>query len=122
MARFPAALAADPVATKARVTDSFINGFGGDPAVDYDYWVDGKRYTGWGTQDDRHRDLLSLGAGDTVTIRYARAAPGKSCMCNPKDERGGPVEYAVDVALLVPLSIMVFRAVRLRRRRRAGIV
>ena len=33
MARFPAALAQAPVTAQARVTDSFINGFGGDPAV-----------------------------------------------------------------------------------------
>ena len=75
MARFPSALAHDPVTTEAKVTDSFINGFGGDPAVDYEYRVDGKHYTGWGTQDDRHRNLSSLRAGDIVTIRYARAAP-----------------------------------------------
>jgi hypothetical protein len=120
MARFPSSLAHDPVTREAKVTDSFINGFGGDPAVDYEYWVDGKHYTGWGTQDDRHRNLLSLRAGDIVTIRYARAAPWQSCMCTPNDENGSAVAYVVAAALLLPLPIMSFRAVQRRRHDQPG--
>ena len=120
MARFPAALAHDPVTAEARVTDSFINGFGGDPAVNYEYWVDGTQYVGWGTQDDRHRDLLSLQAGATVTIRYARATPSASCMCNPSAEKGDAVAYAVDAAFIAPLPILLFRTRQRRRRGRAA--
>lgn len=119
MAWLPSSLAHDPVTTQARVTDSFINGFGGDPAVDYEYWVDGRRYTGSGTQDDQHRDLLLLDPGATVRIRYARAAPSQSCMCNPTDEEGSLLGYVVDAAFLLPLPVMSFRA-RQRRRERAG--
>ena len=118
MARFPAALAQSPVTAQARVTDSFIDGLGGDPAVNYEYWVDGTRYVGWGTQDDRHRDLLSLQAGTTVTIRYARTIPSVSCMCIPSEERGDAVAYAMGAALMAPLPILLFRK-RQRRRRRA---
>ena len=119
MARFPAALSQAPVIAQARVTDSFINGFGGDPAVNYEYWVDGTRYVGWGTQDDRHRDLLSLQAGATVTIRYARATPSSSCMCNPSAEKGDAVAFAVDAAFIAPLPILLFRTRQRRRRGRA---
>lgn len=115
MARFPSALALDPVPAEATVTGSFINGFGGDPAVNYVYWVDGRRYTGWGTTDTRHRNLLSLAAGALVSIKYARSAPSQSCMCTPTDERGSGTGYAINGVLMLPLPILAVRALRRRK-------
>lgn len=57
---FPTDLARHPVPGTAVVSDSFINGFGGDPAVDYTYTVHGQRYWGWGEHVPGNPDLLSL--------------------------------------------------------------
>src|SRR5579862_4613471 len=42
------ALLENPVETQAQVTQVFIDGFGGDPAVDYHFDVDEKTFIGWG--------------------------------------------------------------------------
>ena len=118
MMRFPSALASSPMSAQAQVTDSFINGFGGDPAVDYRYSVNGKEFTGWGTGGRGYPDLLTVAPGATIPIKYARAAPWESCMCYPTSEAPTPVGYVVDAAFMLPLPLLAIRAWRRRRWRR----
>jgi hypothetical protein len=113
---FPSALARHPVRTNATVIDSFINGLGGDPAIDYRYTVDGRVYDGWGTGGRGYPDLLSLKLGDSLPIQYAKTEPSKSCMCDAKKEASSAAGFGVAAAFLVPLSYLLTR--RLRRRRR----
>jgi hypothetical protein len=68
-----------PTSAKAVVTDEFINGFGGDPAVDYRYVAAGRRYVGYAVSGwDYDRKLRR---GDRITITYDAAHPGRSCLC-----------------------------------------
>jgi hypothetical protein len=118
-ASFPSALAHDPVRVQGTVTDTFINGFGGDPAVDYRYSVAGRSYRGWGTGGSGYPDLLSLKPGDGIQVFYARGAPSKSCACNPSDEAASLGGYLVDGAFTLPLPILIARAIQRRHRHRA---
>jgi hypothetical protein len=80
---FPQALAQHPIPATATVTDHFIDGFGGDPNVDYRYTVQGRTYTGYGIGGLGGRFALDLHVGDPVAIVYARDSPGASCTCDP---------------------------------------
>ena len=68
---FPRAIAKHPVRTEATISSVYINGLGGDPAVDYRYRVAGRVYTGWGTGQLGREALLELHPGDPVAIEYA---------------------------------------------------
>jgi hypothetical protein len=114
---FPKALAHHPVSATATVTDQFIDGFGGDPNVDYRYTVNGRTYTGYGTAALGPKPALDLNPGDDVIIVYARDEPGASCTCDPSDV-ANPAYPAMDAVFATPLVAMTFFAVRRRRRLR----
>jgi hypothetical protein len=116
VATFPSALARHPVRTDARVVDSFINGFGGDPAVDYRYTVNGHTYQGWGTGTLGKEDPLSLKPGDSVAIDYAKTEPWKSCTCDAKGDGPGVSDLVLGIGFLLPLPYLVVRRVRRYRR------
>ncbi|MEY2474218.1 MAG: hypothetical protein QOK28_3547 [Actinomycetota bacterium] len=119
MATFPSALARDPVRANGEVTSTFINGFGGDPAVNYRYAVNNHVYSGWGTGDGiNHGNLLSLKRGALITIRYARTDPSKSCFCDPAAESASVGRYAFASAFALPLPLLGARYVRRRRNRK----
>jgi hypothetical protein len=118
MHAFPHALSRDPVVTKAVVTDSFINGMGGDPAVDYRYVVNSRTYTGWGTGDGvDHPDLLSVRKGAAIEIRYARSVPSQFCFCEPSSESATVGGYLFSALLVLPLPLLIIRYLSRRRRR-----
>jgi hypothetical protein len=70
---------ARPTTTRAVVTDEFINGFGGDPAVDYRFSVGRRRYTGYAVAGRDYHGKLKK--GDRIRITYDGANPAKSCLC-----------------------------------------
>ncbi len=113
---FPSALARHPVTATATVVDTFINGFGGDPAVDYSYTVNGQSYRGWGERDPGHPDLLSVKPGTPIPIEYAQAKPADSCTCNAAQHGHSTPGVVEGAAVMVPLPALVFGLV-LRRRR-----
>jgi hypothetical protein len=71
-----------PVPAHAVVTDEFINGFGGDPAVDYRYVVRGHRFSGYAVAGDYPGTLHK---GQHILIHYETRRPSRSCVCY-----GGP--------------------------------
>jgi hypothetical protein len=72
-----------PVRTTAEVTDVYIDGFGGDPTVDYRFQVDGNSYTGSGTGGELgNGDVLRLKPGEPVTVEYTAGDPSASCTCD----------------------------------------
>jgi hypothetical protein len=123
LAAFPPQLGKHPIRTTARARSIGINGLGGDPYVDYAYTVNGKTYTGWGTAQLGHEDVLGLEPGDLVAIEYEATAPSQSCTCDAREERDSrPYNIALGIAMILPLPILVVRALRRRfqlRQRRA---
>jgi hypothetical protein len=104
---FPSSLASHPVPASAVVTDSFINGLGGEPAVNYTYSVNGKVYRGWGDYVPGGGDLLSVRPGTTIPIQYALDDPANSCTCDAAHEDfgwKGALRYFV---FILPLVIMI---------------
>jgi Protein of unknown function (DUF3592) len=122
---FPRVIAEHPVRTEATVTEVYINGLGGDPAIDYRYQAAGHEYSGSGNGGAGHEDLLSLRAGDRVAIEYAGGAPSRSCTCNAASELPVSVPTAILVAaiLTLPLAVLFSRSVpRWHRSRRSWFV
>jgi hypothetical protein len=115
---FPSALAAHPVRAYATVTDQFIDGFGGDPSVDYRYAVHGQTYIGYGTGELGGEDPTTLHRGDPILIEYAAAAPSQSCTCNAKGS-ADRVQLAGFPLLAAPLIMIAWRVRRSRSRSRA---
>lgn len=111
---FPSDLAQHPVSGTAVVVDSFINGFGGDPAVDYSYNVDGHSYRGWGENVPGSHDLLSVKPGTVIPIQYAADHPDQSCTCDAANESHGWSGAIPGALAIVPLLAVL--PVLLRRR------
>jgi len=110
-ATFPRAVAQHPVRVKATVTDSYINGFGGDPGVDYEYRVGGRLYAGSGN-GKLGGEPMPLQRGGKVAIEYAADAPAESCTCDavhaPPSLRSAILIAAV---LTLPLVVLLWRRV-----------
>jgi hypothetical protein len=115
MATFPASLAAHPVTTVATVTDTYINGFGGDPAADYRYTVGGRTYSGSGEDSLNGADLESS-VGSHLNIEYARDAPWESCMCHATNAGLQPLEVAMSTIALLPLPVVIVLTARRRHK------
>jgi hypothetical protein len=120
----PAAIRDHPVNARATVTDAYIDGFGGDPTVDYTFEVNGVAYTGSGTGGDLgNGDVLGLRPGDLVAIQYAATDPSLSCTCDAPSApswrlpRGGGVD-PINMALTLPLiGVAAFKVAGRARRR-----
>src|SRR5438067_6782605 len=87
-ARFNPAIAAirqHPVSTTGTVVQVVIDGFGGDPAVDYTYTVAGNSYPGHDVGSDATGDVLDKKPGDPIPIQYASTMPGVSCVADSMD-------------------------------------
>ncbi len=122
---FSSALAADPVRAYATVTDQFIDGFGGDPSVDYRYTVHGRTYTGYGAGELGGEDPNRLSRGDPILIEYAAAAPSESCTCDPKGsadraQLAGSALYTVPLVILVAWQVRRWRSSSRVDRSRSG--
>ncbi len=120
----PDALRRQPLNAQASVTDVYIDGFGGDPTVDYTFQVSGRTYSGSGTGGELgNGDVLKLQVGDSVAIQYATTDPALSCTCNARTAdswrlpRGGGVD-PFDLVAFLPLVGVIAWEVRSRRRRR----
>jgi hypothetical protein len=114
---FSSALAAHPVRAYATVTDQFIDGFGGDPSVDYRYTVHGRTYTGSGTGELGGENPSTLHRGDPILIEYAAAAPSQSCTCSAKGS-ADRTRLAGFPLLAAPLIILIAWHLRRSRSRR----
>ena len=121
----PDALREEPVDANARVTDVYVDGFGGDPTVAYEFEVDGQAYNGSGTGGQLgNGDVLKLSVGDPVAIQYAARDPSLSCTCNARTAdywrlpRGGGLDPE-DLFSFVPIgAIAVWYASRWMRHKR----
>ncbi|HYM15600.1 MAG TPA: hypothetical protein VEZ14_08570 [Dehalococcoidia bacterium] len=120
----PDALRREPVNAQASVTDTYIDGFGGDPMVDYRFEVNGKTYEGSGTGGELgNGDVLRLHAGDYVAIQYAATDPSLSCTCDARNASswrlppGGGLDPA-DLMLFLPLVGVIAWELRTRLRTR----
>jgi hypothetical protein len=80
-----AAIRQHPVATTASVVEPQIDGFGGDPAVDYTYFVGGHGYRGHDIASDATGNVLTKKAGDSLPIQYASTMPEVSCVKGSTD-------------------------------------
>ena len=118
----PDALRKQPVDANAKVTRVYIDGFGGDPTVAYEFDVDGQTYNGSGTGGQLgNGDVMRLDVGDPVAIQYAATDPSLSCTCNARKAeywrlpRGGGIE-PYDALYFMPLCIVLGRYVWQRTR------
>jgi hypothetical protein len=114
---FPQTLAQHPIPATATVTGHFIDGFGGDPNVDYTYTVQGRTYKGYGTGALGGTPALDLHDRDPVAIMYARDSPGASCTCDPSG-RHDQAYLALDAIFMAPLVALTYGTVGRRRARR----
>lgn len=116
-AAVPREVASDPVRVEAQVSDVYINGFGGDPGVDYRYRAAGREYSGSGDGALGQENLLDLHPGDPVAIEYARGDPSRSCTCNARSDQpvSMPAAIAIAVVLLAPLAALSVGNLRRRR-------
>ena len=114
-------LRSHPVRATAKVTDVYIDGFGGDPTVDYRFEVDGNSYTGSGTGGELgNGDVLRLNPGEHVAVEYAAGHPSASCTCDAAraDDWRMPhptpvaVRTGVESVLLVGLACLAVGANR----------
>lgn len=112
--RYDDALRAHPIATEGTVTetDVYINGFGGDPTVDYRYTVRSQTFTGSGNAELNQGGALAQKSGDIVHIKYAAAKPWVSCTCNPADQSG-----LWRLVFVLPVAVLIFASVWDRRHR-----
>lgn len=124
-ATFPRAVADHPVRTQATVTQVYINGLGGDPAVDYEYSGAGRTFTGSGNGKLGNEPLLSLHPGDRVAVEYAAGAPAESCTCDAAREAPPSLiaSILIAAALTLPVAMLLWRRVpRWMRNRQASFV
>jgi hypothetical protein len=123
-ATFPRAVAEHPVRTQATVTQSYINGLGGDPGVSYEYRVGGRVYDGSGN-GKLGGEPMPIPRGGAVAIEYAATAPSESCTCDAASEAPPSLRSAIlmAAALSLPLAALLWRAARrLARTRRSWFV
>ena len=120
-ATFPRAVAEHPIRTEATVTQSYINGFGGDPGVEYEYRVGRRVFKGSG--DGRlGGESMPLQRGERVAIEYAADAPSESCTCDAAREAPSSLRASIllAAALTLPLVVLLWRTVpRLARTRKS---
>lgn len=118
---FPIGIAKDPVRTEGTVSAKVINGFGGDPAVQYRYTIAGRTYKGEGNGELGHQNPESMRPGDLVAIEYAADSPSESCTCDAVAKRPGSTAENViaTVLLCAPLCILLIRRWAPRRARLA---
>jgi len=112
---FPYAVAKHPVRIEATVTESYINGLGGDPRVDYKYRVAGRLYTGSGDGKLGHESLLDLHPGDPVAIEYAAEVPSESCTCDAAREKPPSTTTTILLAVVLSLPLMVLLSRSVKR-------
>ena len=74
-----------PVSATGTVVQVVIDGFGGDPAVDYTYTVAGSSYRGHDIGSDAIGEVLDKEPGDPIPIQYAATMPGISCVAESMD-------------------------------------
>jgi hypothetical protein len=119
-------LRAHPVRTLAAVTETYIEGFGGDPTVAYTYTVGGDTYHGTGTGGELDNgDVLRLVPSDRVNIEYAATDPGLSCTCDARTAADWRMPHGnglniVSLGLLVPLIGMVVYGLKTRHAKRVA--
>jgi hypothetical protein len=91
------------------VSQTVIDGFGGDPAIDYRYTVAGRTYSGHGKGELGGEHPLALHPGDKVAIEYSAREPSASCTCNARSDfrRNLPVNVALTLLLLLPLGLVL---------------
>ena len=80
-----AAIRQHPVATTGTVVEAVIDGFGGDPAVDYTYIVAGQSFRGHDVASDATGNVLDKKPGDAMPIQYAATMPEVSCVAGSTD-------------------------------------
>ena len=80
-----AAIKNHPIATTATVIEPVIDGFGGDPALTYEYAVSGRTYDGFDLGNEKTGDVLAMKPGDHVAIVYAATMPNVSCLVGSTD-------------------------------------
>jgi hypothetical protein len=113
----------NPVSASATVTDSYIDGFGGDPTVDYRFDVSNKTYTGSGTGGELgNGDVMTLKAGQTVNIQYALNDPTLSCTCKASTADDWRLPHGrsfnpVTLLFAFPFLVMIGTGVRRRHKR-----
>jgi hypothetical protein len=80
-----AAIRDHPVAATGTVVEVVIDGFGGDPAVDYTYMVAGHSFRGHDVGSDATGDVLDKKPGDQIPIQYAATMTNVSCLAGSMD-------------------------------------
>lgn len=80
-----AAIRQHHVAATGTVVETVIDGFGGDPAVDYTYIVAGRSFRGHDVASDATGDVLQKKPGDPIPIQYAATMPEVSCVAGSTD-------------------------------------
>jgi hypothetical protein len=80
-----AAIRQHPVATTGTVVEAVIDGFGGDPAVDYTYIVAGQSFRGHDVASEATGNVLDKKPGDPIPIQYAATMPEVSCVAGSTD-------------------------------------
>src|SRR5205823_8974814 len=80
-----AAIRQHPVAATGTVLEPVIDGFGGDPAVDYTYMVAGRTFRGHDVGSNATGNVLEKRPGDPIPIRYAATMPEVSCVAQSTD-------------------------------------
>lgn len=80
-----AAIRQHHVAATGTVLETVIDGFGGDPAVDYTYVVAGRSFRGHDVASDATGDVLQKKPGDPIPIQYAATMPEVSCVAGSTD-------------------------------------
>ena len=75
-----AAMKSHPIPTTATIIQPEIDGAGGDPGLAYRYTVSGRTHDGFDIGNAKTGDVLSMRAGDHVSIIYAATMPQESCL------------------------------------------
>ncbi|HEY4844051.1 MAG TPA: hypothetical protein VII89_00010 [Candidatus Dormibacteraeota bacterium] len=80
-----AAIREHPVQATGRVEEVVIDGFGGDPAVDYTYIVAGRTFHGHDVGSSATGNVLEKNPGDPIPIQFAATIPSVSCVAGSED-------------------------------------
>lgn len=80
-----AAIRGHPVQATGSVEEVVIDGFGGDPAVDYTYVVAGRTLHGHDVGSSATGNVLEKNPGDPIPIQYAATMPSVSCVAGSED-------------------------------------
>jgi hypothetical protein len=80
-----AAIRQHPVPATGTVVEPVIDGFGGDPAVEYTYVVAGHKFRGHDLASEATGNVLDKKPGDPIPIQYAASMPEVSCVAGSTD-------------------------------------